>query len=154
MSDMQSKEQISLRRLLRPFRAPCLLPRQKRHLWGFPHMVRPALVKRKFGNGKRLIGLSPINHRPAYYLVWVDDRWSISNWDSGEVLADHLDEIWETIAEEFGRRDDDDGELRRWRWPEEDSAGGCHWWEADERDIATPRVLRRLGLVIDGRRAA
>jgi len=91
----------SLRTLLRPFKAPCLLPRRKRTLWTQPYMVAPALVKAKFGNGKRLIALLPILHRPRYYLVWIDDQWDLEN---GDDWLDQLDTIWQAIGDEFGSR--------------------------------------------------
>lgn len=127
----------ALRVLLRPFKPPCLLPRRKRTLWTQPYMVRPAYVKAKFGNGKRLIGLMPIMHRPNYYLVWIDSSWDID----GDVLRDKLDDIWQAIAEEFGERPY--GSDRRYRWPEEDSSDGCSWFEADAFDVLTPRQRRK-----------
>jgi hypothetical protein len=127
----------SLRTLLRPFKAPCLLPRRKRTLWSQPYMVRPALVKAKFGDGKRLLGLMPIMHRPCYYLVWIDSSWDID----GGVLRDHLDEMWAAIAEEFGERPYEDE--RPYRWPEEDASDGCSWFEADAFDVLPPRMRRR-----------
>ena len=126
----------SLRSLLRPFRPPCLLPRRKRKLWSQPYMVRPALVKARFGNGKRLIGLLPIRHRPNYYLVWIDSKWDID----GDEIREALDDIWNAIAEEFGERPHDS---QTYRWPEEDSSDGCSWFEADAFDVLPPRIRRR-----------
>lgn len=133
---MTTAERAELRRLCRRFRPPCLLPLRKRTLWTQPHMVRPALVKATFGNGKRLLGLTPIMHRPNYYLVWIDDGWDLD----GDVLREHLDAIWNAIAEEFGERPYDDE--KRYRWPEEDSSGGCSWWEAS-LDCVLPERARR-----------
>lgn len=132
---------LDLKAICAKFNPPCLLPRQKRTLWTEPYMVRPALVAAKFGNGKRLICLSPIMHRPSYYLVWVDDRWELSNWGKPPILSEHLDDIWQQIAEEFGER----GERQSYRWPEEDSRDGCDWWAADARDVLPKRRLRAMG---------
>lgn len=131
-----------LRSLTKHFRPPCLLPRRKRTLWTQPYMVAPALVKTKFGNGKKLVGLLPILHRPSYYLVWVDDSWDLEN--SGDEWLDKLDEIWMTIGEEFGERPRDS--TRAYRWPEEDSDGGCCWFTANAEDILPKRMRRRYGV--------
>ena len=125
-------------RLLTAFRPPCLLPPQRRTLWTRPYMVRPALVQKRFGNGKKLLGLTPIMHRPHYYLVLIDDRWDLEADD----WLDRLDEIWEAIAEEFGSRRDED---EAYHWPEEDSGGGCAWWTARADDVLTVHGRRRLG---------
>jgi hypothetical protein len=146
--DLGPDQVLALRRLVRHFRPPCLLPRRKRTLWTQPYMIRPALVKQRFGNGKRLIGLSPVLHRPAYYLVWIDDRWNLSNWDHGEKLIDHLDEIWDAIGDEFGFRDREDESS--YRWPEEDSRDGCSWWEADVDDVLPRRARRQLEARVHG----
>jgi hypothetical protein len=113
----------------KPTKPPCLLSRRKRYLWGRAYMVRPALVKQRFGNGKRLIALIPILHRPNYYLVYVDNGWGLSNFDD-DPLIDHLDDIYEQIAHEFGQRDEDDAE---YCWPEEDFDGGSSWNETTEK---------------------
>lgn len=122
------------------FRPPCLLPRQRRTLWTRPYMVAPALVKKRFGNGKKLLALAPIMHRPNYYLVWIDDRWDLQN---GDEWLNALDQVWEAISEEFGARSEDDED---YRWPEEDSAGGCVWWTARAEDVLTIYRRRKMRL--------
>jgi hypothetical protein len=131
-----------LRSLTKHFKPPCLLPSRKRTLWTEPYMVRPALVKQKFGNGKRLLWLSPTMHRPNYYLAWVDD-----GWDLDSDFRDHLDDIIQAIGEEFGTRDHTSENPRPYRWPEEDLDDGCSWGEAGVDSILTPRQRR----VIEGR---
>lgn len=126
-----------LRAITKHFRPPCLLPRRKRTLWTQPYMVRPALIKERFGNGRRLLWISPTMHRPNYYLVWVDDRW-----DLNDELRDHLDDILNAICAEFGRREPDDE--KPYRWPEEDCSDGYSWGEADAESIVTSRQRRRL----------
>jgi len=126
---------MTLKQMLRPFRPPCLLPRQKRTLWTTPYMVRPALVAKRFGNGRKLLALTPIMHRPHYYLVWIDDTWDLE----ADAWLDKLEKIWDAISEEFGARRDED----HYHWPEEDSAGGCAWWVADKDDVMSPRARRR-----------
>lgn len=128
-----------LRSITKHFKPPCLLPRRKRTLWTQPYMVRPALLKEKFGNGKRLLWLSPIMHRPNYYLAWVDDRWDLDN-----EFREHLDDIINAIGEEFGTRDHAEENPQPYRWPEEDLDDGCSWGEADAESIVTPRQRRSL----------
>jgi hypothetical protein len=128
----RTEELVKLTALFKP---PCLLPRQKRTLWTKPYLVAPALVKRKFGKGDLLLGLSPIMHRPYYYLVWVDADWY-------EEMGDHIDDIWFGIEDEFGYRDSED--TAPYQWPTVDDDGGCHWWEADAGDVLTPKARKRL----------
>jgi hypothetical protein len=154
---MSKTEAAVLRRLLCHYKPPCLLPRQKRELWTQPYMVRPALVKTTFGNGSRLLALSPVMHRPAYYLVWIDDRWSTNNHysDTGEYLCEHLDDIWSVIEEEFGSRYcDDNGDPGPYRWPEEDSRDGCSWWEASIYDVLTRRQEQQFRRLAKGKKRA
>lgn len=128
------RKAINMRNLLRPYKAPCLLPRRRRTLWGSHYMVRPALVKATFGNGRKLLGLSPIMHRPNYYLVWIDDRWDLHN---GPEWIDLLDSVWDAIGEEFGTRRHRANGTGRYRWPEEDAPDGCYWWTATIEDVLT-----------------
>ena len=132
----------SLHWLVGRFRAPCLLPLRKRFLWGQPHMVRPALVRERFGNGKRLIVLWPIMHRPCYYLVWVDDRWCLDNWGKPPLLCDELGEVYSGIEDEFGRRDPEDA--GPYHWPDADLDDGCAWCEAVPGDVLPRRARLRL----------
>jgi len=128
---------MNLRMLTGRFRPPCLLPRQKRTLWTQPYWVRPALIKKRFGNGKRLLALTPIMHRPHYYLVWIDSEWDLDE----DVWLDRLEEIWEAISEECGSRPED---AEEYNWPEEDSAGGCAWWFARPDDVLTVYQRRKM----------
>ena len=127
---------VDLKSLTARFEAPCLLPLQKRLMWTQPHRVRPALVKATFGNADLLLALSPVMHRPHFYLVWIDARWH-----GEEELHRHLDAIYDAIAEEFGMRADDE---QPYRWPEEDFAAGAAWWVADADDVLTARRRKLL----------
>lgn len=125
------------------FEAPCLLPAQRRELWTIPCMVRPALSATRHGAGDLLLALSPMNHRPLYYLVWIDRAWWPAN---GDLDLDHLDDIWLALEEEFGRRErKDNGDFKlRYRWPEVDDGDGCCWRRAVADDILIPRMRRLL----------
>lgn len=126
-----------LSQLLNQFDAPCLLPPRARKLWGIPHTIQPALCKERAGNGKRLLALQPLNDRPAYYLIWVDDSWKLGNTGDAPFIIDHLETIYEIIEEEFGRDEyeNEDGEMVENEWPGLNTSYGCSWWEADEDDI-------------------
>lgn len=126
----------TLESLTEALQPPCLLARRKRTLWTTPCMVRPALVRKKFGQGDLLLAISPIQHRPNYYLVWVDARWF-----EEETLADELDDIYEAIGAEFGSHSSDDGP---YQWPMEDFTEGCSWRKADVDDVQTPGQAKRL----------
>lgn len=125
------------------FDAPCLLPAQRITMWTIPVMVRPALSAVRHGAGDLLIALYAMNHRPRYYLVWIDSAW----WPEGDDLdLNHLDDVWLALEDEFGRRErKDDGDFKaRYRWPEADDSDGCCWSRARPDHILTPRARRRL----------
>jgi hypothetical protein len=76
--------------------------RQKAYLWGQPHMITPRLVDEVFGDGRVLLKLWPIMYRPSYYVVRIDSKWDLSNYGDENLLADHLDEVYEAIEAQFG----------------------------------------------------
>lgn len=121
------------------FDAPCLLPAQRVTMWTIPHMVRPALSGTRHGTGDLLLALAPIQHRPCYYLVWIDSAW----WPrDGDLDLERLDEIEIALEDEFGRRDYDD--TGRYEWPMGDFSDGVSWRRADENDILTAAARKRL----------
>lgn len=107
--------------------------------WGRKTFVTPRLVSAVFGDGKRLIALAPMMYRPNHFIVRIDSGWNLDNQASDcELLIDHIDDIYETIEEEY------------YDWPwwksyglkpgrdygEEDSARVCFedgstWWEEE-----------------------
>lgn len=90
------------RQLTKPERE-FLTKRHYRKLWGQKHLVTPALVDEVFGDGEKLICLMPTMTRPNYYVVQVDSSWALDNFAEGETLADHLDDIYNAIEEQYGR---------------------------------------------------
>jgi len=72
----------------------------------------PRLVTRIFGDGRRLLALYPIMHRPNHFVVRMDSSIDITHAD------DWLEEIYEEIEEEF----------HEWPWAR---AYGLRW-HADE----------------------
>lgn len=121
-----------LRTLLSAFPPPCLLPERQVTMWTIPSMVSPALVKTEFGKADLLIALFPIQHRPSYYLVWVDAQWY-----EDQTMADHVDDIYEAIGDEFGHWSswEEDHEDSHYEWPLEDFSQGSSWCKATAAHI-------------------
>lgn len=90
--------------------------------WGEDYVIVPRLVSRVFGNGRRLIHITPLNTRPNYYVVRVDSRWV--NLD-GDGFRDFIEEVYEAIEDEFGAVDYDDDES--YPWPAFDGDVGVCW---------------------------
>jgi hypothetical protein len=92
-------------------------------LWGKAYTITPRLVDHVFGDGRQLVWISPINHRPNYWVVRVDSSWSV-DLDDGETVYENIDEILDEIADKFGTIDDDDEE--GW-FPRVDLGAGVSW---------------------------
>lgn len=99
--------------------------------WGSDYTVTPRLVSEVFGDGRQLIWLQPLNTRPNYYVVRIDSAWNRSNLaQEGDVLCDHLDEIYDAIDDEYGRAHKaDEDECRD--FPALDLDAGCAWGEQE-----------------------
>lgn len=110
------------RRLERPYRA---------RFWGAEHLVQPCLVSEIFGDGRMLIFVTPIATRPHHYLVRVDSRTGLSG---AAWRCEQLDEVLDSIAEEFGDDDDEEfGDPDETGWPRLIASFGVSWgklrWE-------------------------
>jgi hypothetical protein len=117
------------------------------HLWGARHFVVPRLVTDIFGDGRLLLGLSPIRFRPNYFVVRIDSGWSISNWDQQNPMppGEWLDRVYDSIQDEFGEWPWAKAYGLRWTEEEGDEndsriqfRDGCEWW-----DMGWPRIRRR-----------
>ena len=62
-------------------------------LWAQVTTFTPVLVSERFGDGRKLMYLSPINDRPAYFVVRVDSRSDV---------YDYLDDVYLSAEEEHG----------------------------------------------------
>lgn len=132
-------------------------------LWthGDSGMLTPYVCECSFGDGLHLLWISTINQRPNYHVVRVDSRWKASNWDEGETVGGHIDDILTAIEGECGSaRCGYSGSSLRWPreeriehcqceecddefvsvWPEIDADGGCSWGWLDWAD-----VMREIG---------
>jgi hypothetical protein len=116
---------------------------QTARLWGQLRRIKPRLVDEVFGDGLRLLALSPIDDRPNYYVVRIGSDWDLDDFDHDGItgLRDRLDDIRFAIEEQFGRRCEDprtgedcekDTCLKCNRgFPLADFGSGCEWWEID-----------------------
>lgn len=110
----------------------------ERSLWGQLHTITPALVDEVFGDGKRIVGLTPTMHRPNYYVAQVDSSWPLENNPCDDTFADHLDEIFDAIEEQYGRswehgddcEDDCNADACHVGFPGLNSEG-CSWFEIE-----------------------
>lgn len=103
--------------------ANLLKPQTVEH-WGKMCSFKPELLKKKFGDGGRLVRLFPINERPRYWVVRVDSKCTDLLDDDGDLL----DAIYEAIDEQFGTPSEDDlgvGDERPY-FPIYDGQG-CSW---------------------------
>lgn len=136
---MNPRNTRQLRRLIEVPRA--------RWLWGKKFIVAPRLVSEVFGNGRRLMEISPLMYRPHFFVVRIDDSWAKSNRDhSGARPVRHwLDDVYGAIVDEFvewpwagkyGLRWSDDDSDRSSRI---DMSEGCEFFET-----GWPRLRRRF----------
>jgi len=99
-----------------------------RKLWGSDREVHPKLVTEVFGDGKLLVGITPTNTRPEYYVVRVDSKFAGRLDDTD--FRDLLDEVYDSIFDQFGNADEDgDGDGDEGGWPELDLSVGSSWFE-------------------------
>jgi hypothetical protein len=108
--------------------------------WGAKYVITPAFVRAKFGDGKKLLNIIPLNTRPDRYVVRVDSRLITSNWHEGQPhIQDCLDYILEAIEWEYGSArqfDEDDNEIEeKAPWPALDESVGVGWGEERWRHV-------------------
>lgn len=113
-------------------------------LWGQPYKVKPRLVDEVFGRGDRLIYLMPIMTRPDHYFVRVD-----SSWDLNDEFRDHLDDIYDAIADQYGPCHCEEccyGRCEPYRatedryFPGRCLGGGCSWGEQSVESLERDRA--------------
>ena len=113
--------------------------------WGSEYQITPRLVHAVFGDGKKLVGIAPLNTRPNYYVVRVDSSCDLS--DYGDFVDDNLDEVLEAIDYQFSNLDREEEYLRedgaseeeiqsdqhaaRLAFPVLDDSSGVAWFELD-----------------------
>lgn len=132
-------------------------------LWthGDRGILTPHVCECSFGDGLKLVKIFTINQRPNYHVVRVDSTWAESNWDGGQTIGEHIDEIVSAIEDECGRAGesldqpcDNCGDMickcspdfcSRDHFPEIDADDGCSWdvvawWEIEHQFGVTPHA--------------
>lgn len=120
---------------------------KKEKLWGKKKLVQPAFCAKRLGDGKQLIGISPLNDRPNYYLLYGDSSWVVNNQLIDDFMALHIDEIIGTLEEEFGKNpcEDDDGNKIEYPWPAFGFGNGVEFFVGDEQeDFITKHALKMV----------
>jgi hypothetical protein len=113
--------------------------RQAAHLWGQKRFITPRLLDHVFGDGKKMIWLSGINTRPAYWVVRIDSSWCLDNCEHDDGKLKHprewLEDVYQAIEEEFGTGEKDDGSLyANARFPQAcDLGSGTSWGQYEPR---------------------
>jgi hypothetical protein len=104
---------------------------EKCTFWGQPYTVTPRLIARVFGDGLRLICITPMAHRPNYFVVRVDSAMTHVNHPRPGQEVSLLEDIMCAAEEEYGtfgdeeERDEDGYESRP--FPVTDWGIGCGW---------------------------
>jgi len=112
--------------------------------WGITETITPLLVEEVFGNGKKLLVLSPLMHRPNYFIVRVDDSWDCGDMADGDEIQSHIEAIMRSCEDQYGEPydyDDEHGnelEEREYnpQFPRVDWGEGCCWNTCDWPVIA------------------
>lgn len=80
--------------------------------WGQEYTCDPRFVEQALGDGNVLLGMQPLNTRPHYYVIRVDSSWHLDGCricgiskECPDLVAEHLDEIYDAIEDEYGERD-------------------------------------------------
>jgi hypothetical protein len=114
--------------------------RRMGRLWGQKHFFTPRVLGTVFGDGGKILYLSSINVRPAYWVVRIDSGWSTNNWEMDARLklpSDWLDDVYQAIEYEFGTGEKEDGSLYAdARYPQACALGdGTSWSEAQPEEF-------------------
>lgn len=119
--------------------------RQAGYLWGRRYFFTPRLVSEVFGDGRKLLGLSGVNTRPAFWVIRVDSKWLDERGSGTELLRDHLEEIYQAIEADFGTGEKENGELyANAKFPQACDIGvGCGWWQYEPSKVE--RKTRKAG---------
>ena len=132
----------------------------RRYLW-VPEDAQvfvPRVCSRVFGDGRALIELAPMLHRPLFYVVRIDSAWDCDDHNAplGAVeLRDEIEEIYQALEYDFGRardEDEDTGEETVDPWPAADFDGGSCWqrmdWPSDRGFALDPHPFVRYRNVL------
>lgn len=77
--------------------------RHRVRFWGCSYTITPRLLHTQFGDGKRVMHLTPLATRPDYYIFCFDSKSDIDS----DAFYDELDYIYMALEDEFGRSEED-----------------------------------------------
>lgn len=121
--------------------------------WGVTYSIHPRLIDQRFGDGRSLMTIEPMDTRPDYYAVRLDSR-ALRNprsghrWTNDDYMHEVLDEVIEAAEYQFGRaydEEDDDGQP----WPAVDCRTGIGWGRMRMTALLRRHVALLLGLPAD-----
>jgi hypothetical protein len=114
-----------------------------RTLWGSRLTFHPYLLDKVFGDGHQWVKFWPMNYRPLFYLVRVDQTWNLYDdlQDDGSFRY-YTDDIVDAIENELGSYGDldeeDEGPLdgfERWPIPVPQTFMGWCWGPIDQHEL-------------------
>ena len=106
--------------------------RHRVKFWGAHYFIKPRLISRMFGDGKKLFIIQPLDTRPNYYYIRVDSTWGTSNWNHDDGIkepAEWLEDVLQAIDEDFGNTAD--GGMENCGFPVQSDGSGHCWEECD-----------------------
>lgn len=77
--------------------------RHKTSFWGRNYIITPRLLETIWGDGKKVMHLTPLATRPDYYVFCINSGMETDTDD----FHDLLDEIYEALEDQFGRSEED-----------------------------------------------
>ncbi len=116
--------------------------------WGKPTKITPRLCSEVFGDGQILLALAPMMFRPNHFIVRIDSTWFVR--DNDDELREHLDEIYDSIedeyyewpwASEYGLKSPDDDEDDYEGTARTSFNDGSAWWKEDWPKGTKPKTI-------------
>lgn len=106
--------------------------------WGQDCTIEAKLLPGRFGDGRFLIGIEPLNTRPQFYVARVDSKWRPTR-NHNPLQSDEwfyfLEELYLALEDHFGSVNFEDDEGGLWgdneelsAWPCVDLDLGCGWF--------------------------
>lgn len=106
--------------------------------WGTEYEITPLLIDEIFGDGLKLLAVTPLFTRPNFYVVRVDSALE----DAADLFNDDEERLIQAIEEMFGNAEDEDGEDSKVRdWPAWHDGGYSYGFLIDQPLMAAPAAL-------------
>lgn len=147
-------------------RLRALVERPERcRFWGQPYVITPRLIAHRFGDGRKLVCITPLATRPNYFVARVDSSVTSvqveGEYDWGRTYL--IDAIMDAQEDEYGHYHTEQQETGKDPdWPIVDWGIGCAWgepfpveeWKPSKPppNVLTPRQRTRRRWAKQGRR--